>query len=166
MRHCTHIHIRWGWERPHCMCMYICVHWRMCSGVACVCVHSAGFRTRHAKCAIQLYGRIPLSILHWGVRGTARIHRGVWQRCSLCLLYWYKSTNTGALVRGAARMHSGVWQRCSLCLLYWYKSTNTDATRAPQMPLASLPRALARNSRSAFSKVREQHTFLLSVPAS
>ena len=66
-------------------------------------------------------------------------------RCLVCLLYWYKGTNTDTVclfycykstnadAEGAAR--------CAVCLLYWYKITNADeegAGRAGRARIAQL----------------------------
>ena len=53
------------------------------------------------------------------------------RRYSVCLLYWYKSTNTDAA------------STCSATPLYWYKSTNTDAaSTCSAMNAAELPEGL------------------------
>jgi hypothetical protein len=98
-------------------------------------------------------------------------------RCSLCLLYWYKSTNTDAAQPagghdteggdigsdvgpagdiGPARPPAG-WMpassthhRCSIYLLYWYKSTNTDACLE-----AAIKRATRKSARANRPRTRE-----------
>ena len=46
------------------------------------------------------------------------------------MLYWYKSTNTGAAEQLRASLSvTATPIYYSLYLLYWYKSTNTDAAR-------------------------------------
>ena len=81
---------------------------------------------------------------------------------SLYLLYWNKSTNTGARERSVQPIPETPADAArsflhAVCLLYWYKSKNTDATSA--QPITETPAEAVRSILSLVALLVQQYKY-------